>query len=212
MNSKSLVAVAVAAAFSASTLACVQPLLAQVAGQPLAKEAVLCSLTGKLDTKKSKVGDPVTAKTLNPLTLTDGTVIPAGSKITGKVTQVQPKSGGNASLAIEFDQLEKKGGPAIAVRGLIAGIAPLPDMGGGGGAANNDLPMKGTAAQNAAMTGMGMGPGGGESAIPSGSSIKGVELKSAPTADGSSVLESGGKDIKLESGTRLEIGLTAPSK
>jgi hypothetical protein len=212
MNSKSLVAVAVAAAFSASTLAYVQPLLAQAAGQPLAKEAVLCSLAGKLDTKKSKVGDPVTAKTLNPLTLTDGTVIPAGSKITGKVTQVQPKSGGNASLAIAFDQLEKKGGAAIPVRGLIAGIAPLPDMGGGGGAANNDLPMKGTAAQNAAMTGMGMGPGGGEPSIPSGSSIKGVELKSAPTADGSSVLESGGKDIKLESGTRLEIGLTAPSK
>jgi hypothetical protein len=207
----SLMGFAAAAAFSVSTFSYAPPSLAQAgAGQPLAKEAVLSALTGKLDTKKSKVGDPVAAKTLNPLTLTDGTVIPSGSKLTGKVTQVQPKSSGNATLAIEFDQLEKKGAAPIPVHGLIAGIAPLPDLGGGGGAANNDLPMKGTAAQNAAMTGMGMGPGGGEASIPSGSSIKGVELSSAPAADGSSVLHSADKDIKLESGTRLEIGLTAP--
>jgi hypothetical protein len=198
-----------ALAFTAS-LSVTPVLHAQAAtGKPLAKEAVLTSLSTKLDTKKSKVGDPVAAKTLNPLALNDGTTLPSGSKLTGKVTQVQPKSSGSATLAIEFDQLEKKGAAPIPVHGIIAGIAPLPDNASGGAAAN-DLPMRGTAAQNAAQTGVNMGPGASGDAIPAGSSIKGVVLSNAPAPDGSSVLQSTDKDIKLETGTRLEIGLTSP--
>jgi len=210
MNTKPLKIFA-AAVLAAAIAVPIHSLHAQ-AGQPLAKEAVLTSLATKLDTKKSKVGDPVAAKTLNPLTLNDGTVVPSGSKLVGKITQVQPKSSGTATLAIEFDQLEKKGAAPIPVHGLVAGIAPLPDSGGGGGAANNDLPMKGTAAQNAAMTGMSSGGGGGEPPIAAGSSIKGVALNPTPSKDGASVLQSTDKDIKLETGTRLEIGLTAPAK
>src|SRR5271163_1777931 len=111
MNAKSLI-ILTAAALTAATFGSAPALQAQQAstGQPLAKEAVLTSLTSKLDTKKSKVGDPATAKTLNPLPLDDGSVLPAGTKITGKVTQVQPKSSGTATLAMTFDQVEKKGG------------------------------------------------------------------------------------------------------
>lgn len=181
----------------------------QAAGSPLAKEAVLSSLTTKLDTKKAKVGDPVAAKTLNPLTLNDGSVVPSGSKLIGKVTQVQPKSSGSATLAIEFDHLEKKGVAPIPVHGVIVGIAPMPDLGHSGGAAGNDLPMRGTASQNAAMTGQSMNAANTEAPIASGSSVKGVTLNPAPAADGSSVLQSTEKDIKLEGGTRLEIGLTS---
>ena len=209
MKTKSLMILT--AALTAATLGPTPALQAQASsGQPLAKEAVLTSLTSKLDTKKTKVGDPVTAKTLNPLTLNDGSVVPSGSKILGKVTQVQPKSSGTATLAISFDQLEKKGSAPMPVHGLIAGIAPLPDLGSGGGAAANDLPLKGTAAQNAAQTGVSTGLGSDTpTSIPAGSSIKGVVLQTAPAADESSVLQSSEKDIKLESGTRMEIGLTA---
>lgn len=207
MKSKSLVGLAATAALSASTFAFVPAIFAQ-SGQPLAKEAVLSALTSKLDTKKTKAGDAVTAKTLNPLTLNDGTVVPPGSKLTGKVTQAQSKSAGGATMAIEFDQLEKKGGAATPIHGVVSAVAPLPDNGGGGGAANNDLPMRGTAAQNAAMTGVSQGAGSGEAPLANGSSIKGVALQQAPAADGSSVLSSE-KDFKLETGTRLEIGLAA---
>ena len=209
MNTKSLIVLT--AALTAVALGSAPALQAQQAsaGQPLAKEAVLSSLTSKLDTKKSKVGDPVTAKTLVPLTLNDGSVLPSGSKLVGKVTQVQPKSSGTATLGVVFDQVEKKGAAPMPVHGLIAAIAPIPDLGGGGGAANNDLPMRGTAAQNAAMTGVSTGPGGSEASIPAGSSIKGVALQTAQAADGSSVLQDSEKDFKLETGTRLEIGLTA---
>lgn len=180
------------------------------AGPPLAKEAVLTSLSTKLDSKKTKVGDAVVAKTLNALTLNDGSVVPSGSKILGKVTQVQSKSSGTATIAIEFDQLEKKGAAATPVHGLIAGIAPLPDLGNGGGAAANDIPGRGNAAQNAAMTGMSTGSGSRtEARIPAGSSIKGLTLSSTPAADGSVAIQSTEKDFKLENGTRMEIGLTA---
>jgi hypothetical protein len=207
MNTKSTMILA--AALAACALGEAPQLPAQQFGQPLAKEAVLSALTSKLDTKKSKVGDPVTAKTINAITLNDGTVLPSHTLITGKLTQVQSKAGGTPTLAIEFDQIEKKGAAPIPVRGTIAAIAPLPDLGHGGGAAANDLPQRGTAAQNAAMTGQSMNPSNTEEPIAAGSSIKGIELKTTPTADGSSVLESTGKDIKLESGTRLEIGLAA---
>jgi hypothetical protein len=198
-------------AASALLLCTVPSLVAQEAsaGQPLAKEAVLSSLSGKLDTKKAKVNDSVTAKTLMPLHLTDGSTLPAGTKLIGKVTQVQPKSSGTATLAIVFDQMERKGAAPVPVRGVIVAVAPLPDSANGGTAANG-LPMRGTAVQNAAMTGASSGPGGGESPIPPGSSVDGVTLSSTPAADGSSVLQSSGKDIKLDSGTRLEIGLSAP--
>jgi hypothetical protein len=196
------------AAFVASML--VPGALGQT-GQPLAKEAVLTSLSTKLDSKKTKVGDAVAAKTLNPLTLNDGSVVPSGSRILGKVTQVQSKSSGTATIAIEFDRREKKGAAATPVHGLIAGIAPLPDLGSGGGAAANDIPGRGNAAQNAAMTGMSTGSGSGtEAPIPAGSSIKGVTLSSTPAADGSVAIQSTEKDFKLESGTRMEIGLTTP--
>jgi hypothetical protein len=193
---------------SALFLSAVPALFAQAsAGQLLAKEAVLSSLSAKLDTKKAKVNDSVTAKTLVPLHLSDGSTLPAGTKLTGKVTQVQPKSSGTATLAIAFDQMEKKGAAAVPVRGVILAVAPLPDSATGGTAANG-LPMRGTASQNAAMTGVGSGPGG-ESPISPGSSIDGVTLSPTPAADGSSVLQSSGKDIKLDSGTRLEISLSA---
>jgi hypothetical protein len=183
----------------------------QAAGQPLAKEAVLSAMTSKVDTKKAKVGDTFTAKTLNPLQLTDGTTLPAGTKLVGKVTQVQPKSSGTATLGVVFTQVEKKGAAPIPVHGLLAAIAPEPSMADSGGS-TSDIPMGhgGNAAQAAAVTGTNINSN--HNALPSiqpGSSVKGVVLNTAPAADGSSVLLSTDKDIKLESGMRLEVGLTS---
>jgi hypothetical protein len=210
MNTKSLILLT-AAALTAATFGSAPALQAQQAGQPLAKQAVLSALTSKLDTKKSKVGDPVSAKTLVPLTLNDSSVLPAGTKLVGKVTQVQSKSSGTATLAIVFDQVEKKGAAPMPVHGLIAAIAPEPSLSESGGS-TNDLPMGsgGNKGQTAGLTGTGIN---GNTAAPAqiqpGSSIKGVTLSPSPSPDGSSVLQSTEKDFKLDNGTRLEIGLTA---
>lgn len=208
MKMKSLVFLS--AAVLASTFAPVMQGQQASLGAPLAKEAVLSALTSKVDTKKSKVGDAVTAKTLNPLAMSDGSTLPPGTKLVGKVTQVQPKSSGTATIAIVFTEADKKGGAPMPVHGLLAAVAPEPSMSDSGGG-TNDLPMGsgGNKAQTAAMTGSGINAGGGTlPSIQPGSSIKGVTLSPTMSADGSSVLQSTDKDFKLDNGTRLEIGLT----
>jgi len=204
----------IAAAFTAAILNSLPALQAQQTsiGQPLAKEAVLSVLTSKLDTKRSRVGDPVTARTLNPLRLDDGKVLPAGSTLAGKVTQVQPKSGGGAMLAINFDRVAMKGSDPMAVHGLVVAVAPAPSMADSGGS-TADLPLGSGGDSKGRMTAAtGTGINDAKSALPpiqAGSGIKGVVLNPTPAADGSSVLQSTEKDIRLESGTRLEIGLMA---
>jgi hypothetical protein len=213
MNMKSRTLLAAALAVGAlQPVRCLQAQQAAL-GQPLSKQAVLSVLTCKLDTKKSKVGDPVTAKTLNPLKLNDGTVLPRGTILTGKVTQVQAKSSGSATLAIYFDQLETaKGAAPMMVHGLIAAVAPAPALSDAGGS-TADLPLGSGGDSKGAMASMtGTSISDQTQNLPPiapGSGIKGVVLSPIPTADGSTVLQSMEKDIKLENGTRLEIGLTA---
>src|SRR5271170_37038 len=210
IKSQSLLAVALAAAAFVPA----RTLQAQASiGKPLSKQAVLSVLTCKLDTKKSRAGDPVTARTLNPLKLDDGTVLPRGTILTGKLTQVQPKSSGSATLAITFNQLETaKGAPPMAVHGLLAAVAPAPSISDAGGS-TADLPLGSGGDSKGRMTAAtGTGINDAKSALPPiqpGSGIKGVVLNPTPSADGSSVLQSTEKEIRLENGTRLEIGLMA---
>jgi hypothetical protein len=181
-------------------------------GKPLSKQAVLSELTTNVDSKKSKVGDRVTAKTLNPLKLDDGRLLPRGTVLFGKVTQAQPKSRGGATLAILFDQVSLTGTDPMLVRGVIAAVAPAPSL-SDGGASNDALPLGSGGDPKGRMASMaGTNFGGDPSALPPiqpGSGIKGVFLSPAAAADGSSVLSAPDKEIKLDKGTRLEIGLIA---
>ncbi len=214
MNRRRLM-ILTAAALTVAALRPVPALQAEQStiGKPLSKQAVLSVLTCKLDTRKSKVGDPVTAKTLNPLKLDDGTVLPRGTIVTGKVTQVQAKSSSEATLAIIFNQLETtKGATPMPVHGLLAAVAPAPSLSDAGGS-TNDLPLgSGGDSKGRMSAATGTSISGDTAVLPPiqpGSSIKGVVLSPIPAADGSSVLQSTEKDIRLENGTRLEIGLTA---
>jgi hypothetical protein len=218
MNRKSAIilaaALAVASPCTAQTSPPPQHAASGALGKPLSRQAVLSALTCKLDTKKSKVGDVVTAKTLNPLKLNggDGTVLPRGTILTGRVTQVQAKSSGGATLAILLDRMKTPGGEPAPVRGFIAAIAPEPSLADGGGS-TKDLPMGSggdPGGRLAAMTGTSIQDGNQLlPPIAAGSAVKGVALDPVPAADGSTLLRSNGKDIKLDNGTRLEIGLVA---
>ena len=74
---------------------------------PTASSALSAEITSKLDTKNATVGEAVTAKTLSSTTLANGTAIPRGAMLNGKVTAVQSKSsgGGTASVTVSFDQI-----------------------------------------------------------------------------------------------------------
>src|ERR1700740_746968 len=95
-----------------------------------AKHAVLAELTSKLDTKSAKAGDARNAKTIPDLKMTDGSTIPKGSRLSGKVTQVQSKASGDgtASVSILFDHLMTKDGQSKPIQGILVAIAPRPSV------------------------------------------------------------------------------------
>jgi hypothetical protein len=83
-------------------------------------------LVGKLDTASAKAGDSVILKTKESVKTADGTEIPKGSKLVGRVTQVQPHGEGksNSQIALQFDHAELKGGQNVAIQSAIQSVAP----------------------------------------------------------------------------------------
>lgn len=74
-------------------------------------------LVDKLDTKTAKTGDPVVIKTRSNLKTTNGTEIPKGSKLVGRVTAVRPVGDGNpnSQVALQFDRAELKSGQSLPI-------------------------------------------------------------------------------------------------
>ena len=103
-------------------------------------------LNKRIDSKNAKVGDEVTAKTTSEAKLANGTKIPKGSRLTGHVTEVEPKSHDNRNglVAFAFDHAVLRDGQQIPVHVLMRAMAaPAPvdaganmsdDMMGGGNA------------------------------------------------------------------------------
>jgi hypothetical protein len=87
--------------------------------------AVQVELTGRVDTKNAVVGQEVAAKTKDAARLADGTTLPKGTRLVGHVMQVRAggREEGLAVLALVFDRAELKGGPSVAVRSVIRGVA-----------------------------------------------------------------------------------------
>src|SRR5277367_4286795 len=106
------------------------PSFAQQDPSSKVKQAVLAELTSKLDTKSAHAGQVITAKTIADMKMTDGSILPKGTKLSGKVTQVESKASGNgtASVSIVFDQLMTKGGQSKPIQGVLVAIAPSPSL------------------------------------------------------------------------------------
>ena len=68
--------------------------------------AVQAELTSKLDTKTAVAGMVLTARTGAAVTLADGTEIPAGTKLMGRVVAVRAKTDENAQamVTVTFDR------------------------------------------------------------------------------------------------------------
>jgi hypothetical protein len=86
---------------------------------------VSAELTKNLDSKKAKVGDEVLAKTTSKARLTDGTMLPKGTKLVGKVTDVQAKAGAEhaSRLAFAFDHAVLHDGSQVPVHATLQSIS-----------------------------------------------------------------------------------------
>lgn len=137
-------------------------------------------LVDKLDTKTAKTGDSVVIKTKSNVKTADGTEIPKGSKLVGRVTEVKPSGDAkdNSQVALQFDRVELKGGQSLSIHSEIQALSP----------SNSDAPASTPDTMGAMPSGpspsgpSGSGSGPGPAASAPGASMNGPGTAAANTA------------------------------
>jgi len=155
------------------------------------------TLAAALDSKKTKPGEEVVIKTVGDERLSDGTLIPHGTKVIGHVTEAKSRAGGDAesSLGIAFDKVELKD-KTLAITAVMRAVGPAPEPKSGGGVDYGFFGMMQAIEHAQTGTQWPATPGlNGDSAGVVG--IKGLGLSS----DG--VLKSGDKTVKLDFGSQI---------
>ena len=176
------------------------------------------TLSKGLNSKNAQAGQTFVVKTADPLKLSNGTDIPAGSDITGHVLQATARGNGAAdsTLILTLDTIQPKGGAApLPIRGIIQAIAgpepvsvAAPAVGDmrtesvGGGASGARIP-------SSEVHGTPMSGGDGAELNDRSSGVVGIKnltLKAGPVAgvDGS-MFYSADKSVKLEDGSPVMV-------
>jgi len=154
------------------------------------------TLAASLDSKKKKPGEEVIVKTIGDMKMSDGTLIPHGTKVIGHITEAKARSGGDpqSSLGIVFDKVELKN-KTLAITAVIRAVGPPHEtQGGGGGVGYSGLNQTLEHATSGTNWGATQSLNGDSVGV---QGIKGLELSS----DG--VLKSGDKTVKLDSGSEI---------
>jgi hypothetical protein len=183
---------------------------------------MVAKIDGKLSTRNAKVGDVLSAKILKSWKLSDGTEIPKGSKITGKISVVKSKKDGNgtAMLSFRLDEIDVKGGAAVPVHGEVVAIgpslAPKDGLGANSVLGRNSGPTgdptgpgRGTGSTNGLNPNAGLSGAGArdEDNIPLGSTQPGVSLGRHLDADWTTILQGIHQDIDLDSDVLIKVQL-----
>lgn len=152
-------------------------------------------LSKGINSKNAKVGDEVIARTTSNAQLADGTRIPKGSRLIGKVTDVQAESSADhaSHLGFAFDHAVLRDGRQIPVHAALQSI----------GAPVNASAMAADSQDDSLGAGPVMASSAGNMRSAAGSSGRGGLLGGA----GSSVRSTGG----LVGGTANDLGNTAGS-
>jgi hypothetical protein len=182
---------------------------------------IRAQLDKTIDAKKAKVGDPVSATTIDDLKSTPAGLATKGCKILGHIAEVAPHQGDSVStLGIVFDKLVLKDGSDMALPAKIQAIG-FPDT---TVSVNNDqtiTKMGGNVGPSQPSSSIGSGGGqpsgyGGErmpSGMPTNSDAKlpftaqgalgmsGVELSTGTAQD--SLLSAKKHNVKIESGMQM---------
>ena len=79
-------------------------------------------LVKTLDASKDQSGETVDAKLAGKVTLTNGTELPKGTMLLGKVTADDMQQQGMSKLALRFDQARLKDGTTVPIRATIVGF------------------------------------------------------------------------------------------
>lgn len=210
------------------------PTTAAQAEHQIPAAAVSAELTKRIDTKNAKQGDEVEARVTDTAKLPDGTELPRGTKLKGKVTDVKAKSKDDKSahLAFNIDQAVLKDGKELpvvvivmSVTGPSQGSSQAMMQGGGAGAAGASSGSSGSSGSGSSGS-MGSSTASSPSApvmsdtgqssasagvlkstqdrVPVGN-MPGVILSAAPGTAGT--LDAAKDNINLDSGTKLMLSV-----
>lgn len=165
------------------------------------------TLTSRITTKNAKDGDGIYGKTAFPITVGNKIVIPEGSYVRGKITEVKRpgRVKGKGELTLNFQTLVLPSGITIDIYTSLRGAGGAGERKGeatveGDSSKSDDAKTVGGAAAEGALIGVIAGRG-------TGAAVGGVGGAAAGTA---AVLLSRGKDLVLEPGTTIEIVLDRP--
>jgi hypothetical protein len=165
--------------------------------------------SGVISSELNKVGDTVTLSVDAPLMSSDNrVVVPANSQIIGKIAQIEAsgRSGKNAVLDINFNEIVTPNGQRLPIQGSIATEDGMLHGGSTKGRILNAAGRTAIGAGLGAVLGTAMGPlaGGhvGRGATYGTAVGAGVGALSAAIAKG--------KDVSIASGEKVEIKLDQP--
>jgi len=88
--------------------------------------ALIVQLSQNLNAKKLRIGDKVSAKTIQDLIVGGKIVVPRNSRLIGRITDVQAltKSDPRSRLAMVFERVERKGNAALPVHAFVQALGP----------------------------------------------------------------------------------------
>jgi len=165
------------------------------------------TLTSRISTKNARDGDGIYGKTVFPITVNNKIVIPEGSFVRGKVTEIRRpgRMKGKGELTLNFQTLVLPGGITVPIYTSLGGVGGAGERKGeatvqGDSSKGEDAKTVGTTAAQGALIGVIADRG-------RGAAVGGGVGAAAGTA---AVLLTRGKDLVLEPGTTIEIVLDRP--
>lgn len=149
------------------------------------------ALTRTLDARKDQPGAAFEAKLKSTIHLKDGTALPIGTLLEGKVAAPDAKDAKSSQLTLVFTDAKLKGGKDVPIQATIVGLAD-PELG-----TDPNATYDGPAAWN-----------GITMQIDLTRALDNVDLHSTIGGDYSGTLVASGKgNVKLSSGVRISLAL-----
>jgi len=174
---------------------------------PPVMRPVRAELVNALDSKTAKAGDNVIVQTKESVKTADGTDIPKGAKLVGRVVGAQASTGGATSqIAVQFDHAELAGGQSVPIQSQIQSVGSAASSDASAAAAGSSA-MSPAAPHGSAGTDMASpsAPGSAASAssqtpgAPSGQSPAAGSAATTSASPGTVVAKTGQIDIRTTS-------------
>lgn len=168
-------------------------------------QGIVARLDTDIDSTKNNVGDVIQAETTRDIKHGHDTLLKKGSTLSGKIVKVDAGDRNSpAMVAILFDQVTPKGGPAENLNVQIQAMAPPPGVStdtlqDGRGMAQTNI--------NVAVAGQNKNLGNGGEILATSTGVIGIPGMNIGTASSNgkqlSVIGTGSGSIKLKKGTQL---------